>query len=538
MINGFEHIELPRNWEWCITKDIGKLINGDRGKNYPSRRYYVASGVPFISAGNLDGGKILFDKLNYITKERYDLLNNGKLIEGDIIYCLRGTLGKSAIFSRLKYGAIASSLVIIRLQGDINRKFIFYYLDSPFGKKLIKHFDSGTAQPNLSAESVSKYLIALPPLPEQRQIVAKIEKLFSELDNGIETLKKAQQQLKTYRQAVLKYAFEGKLTEEWRARQKKAGHPPEPAEKLLEQIKIEREKHYQELIEDWKKACEQAKADGKKKPSKPKKPKELPPLTEKELAELSVLPEGWGWVRFGQIVNDFKRGPFGSAIKKEFFVPKGIKVYEQKNAIYKSGAIGDYFISDEKFEELSGFEVSAGDYIVSCSGTIGKIYRLPENSIKGVINQALLRIRIPEKLLSHLFFQNLFESTYFQTKILKDTKGSAMVNLAGIKELRLVLFAYCSLEEQKIIVHEIESRLSVCDKLEQTIEDSLKKSEALRQSILKKAFSGELTKDWREKHPELVTGENSAEKLLERIKAEKALMAGQNKPRPRKTKKE
>ena len=113
-----------------------------------------------------------------------------------------------------------------------------------------------------------------------------------------------------------------------------------------------------------------------------------------------------------------------------------------------------------------------------------------------------------------------------------------MVNLAGIKELRLVLFAYCSLEEQKIIVQEIESRLSVCDKLEQTIEDSLEKAEALRQSILKKAFSGELTKDWREKHPELVTGENSAEKLLERIKAEKALMAGQNKPRPRKTKKE
>ncbi len=92
--------------------------------------------------------------------------------------------------------------------------------------------------------------------------------------------------------------------------------------------------------------------------------------------------------------------------------------------------------------------------------------------------------------------------------------------------------------EQRAIVSEIESRLSVCDKMEQTIEDSLKKAEALRQSILKKAFVGELTKDWREKHPELITGENSAEKLLEKIKAEKALSAaGRKKPRSKKTKK-
>ena len=96
-----------------------------------------------------------------------------------------------------------------------------------------------------------------------------------------------------------------------------------------------------------------------------------------------------------------------------------------------------------------------------------------------------------------------------------------MVNLAGIKELELVPFAYCSLEEQQAIVSEVESRLSVCDKLENTIEDSLKKAEYLRQSILKKAFAGELTKEWREQHPELVSGDNSAEKLLERIKAEK-----------------
>jgi len=414
-----------------------------------------------------------------------------------------------------------------------SNKFLCHYLNQiDYG-----HFVTGTTRLKLNQASMKQIPVKVPPLPEQQQIVAKIEELFSELDNGIESLKRAREQLKTYRQAVLKYAFEGKLTKEWRTQQIQVGNPPEAVEKLLEQIKTEREKHYQKQLEDWKKTCELAEADGKKKPAKPKKPKGLPPLTENDLAELPELPEGWCWMRFGQIVNNLKRGPFGSAIKKEYFVPKGIKVYEQKNAIYKSETIGDYFISDEKFKELSGFDVNAGDYIVSCSGTIGRIFRLPENSAKGIINQALLRIRISEKLLDHKFFQNLFESTYFQIKILKDTKGSAMVNLAGIKELELVPFAYCSLKEQNAIAQEIESRLSVCDKIEQTIEDSLKKAEALRQSILKKAFAGDLTRDWREKHPELITGENSAEKLLKRIKAEKSLAAGREKSRSKKMKK-
>ena len=95
-----------------------------------------------------------------------------------------------------------------------------------------------------------------------------------------------------------------------------------------------------------------------------------------------------------------------------------------------------------------------------------------------------------------------------------------------------------TLEEQQAIVSEIESRLSVCDQLEKTIGDSLKKAEALRQSILKKAFTGELTQEWREKHPELISDENSAGNLLERIKAEKALAADREKVQSKKMKKE
>jgi type I restriction enzyme, S subunit len=169
-----------------------------------------------------------------------------------------------------------------------------------------------------------------PFLLEQHQIVSKIEELFSELDNGVESLKKARQQLKTYRQAVLKYAFEGKLTREWREQQIQAGNPPEPAEKLLERIKKEREAHYQKQVEQWNKACEQAKKDGSKKPAKPRKPKDLPPLTEKELAELPELPEGWGWFKFGEICDKIFDGTHFSPVNQnrgdyKYITAKNIK---------------------------------------------------------------------------------------------------------------------------------------------------------------------------------------------------------------------
>jgi type I restriction enzyme S subunit len=485
--------DIPQIWKWVEIKDIGDIVSG--GTPSTKEISYWGNDVNWISPGDLTGytKKTIARGAKNLTYKGLAKSSARLMPAGSIHFSSRAPIGYVVISSEpLSTNQGFKSLV--PAQGVFN-EYVYYYLKA--AKFIAEERASGTTFREISGAAFGKLPLPFSSLPEQHQIVSKIEELFSELENGIESLKKAREQLKTYRQAVLKYAFEGKLTEGWRVQQIEEGNPPEPAKRLLDRIKQERERHYKKQLEDWEMGCKQAKAQGKKSPPKPKKQKEIPPLTEKELAELPELPEGWMWCRLGQIVNNLKRGPFGSAIKKEYFVPKGIKVYEQKNAIYKSETIGDYFISDEKFKELSGFDVNAGDYIVSCSGTIGRIFRLPENSAKGIINQALLRIRISEELLDHKFFQNLFESSYFQIKILKDTKGSAMVNLAGIKELELVPFAYCSLKEQNAIAQEIESRLSVCDQLEHTIEDSLKKAEALRQSILKKAFAGELTREWR-----------------------------------------
>ena len=362
-----------------------------------------------------------------------------------------------------------------------NPKLLDFVL--PVYSNAINSYTSSVTVKHLSSNTIMEIPLPLPPLSEQHRIVDKIEELFSKLDAGIESLKKVQAQVKRYRQAVLKHAFEGKLTAAWR----EANKPRlEPALVLLNKAEIEKKKNI----------------SGKKKEN-----------SNLDIANLTKLPEGWEWTRFENVIDDFKRGPFGSSIKKEYFVPTGYKVYEQQNAIYKTFKRGNYYISEEKFNELKAFEVKPLDYIVSCSGTIGCLYRLPKDAPIGVINQALLRIRINENIIAPLYFNYLFESHDFQQRIIKDAKGTAIKNIAGVKELRAVPFPLCSKDEQLKIVEEIERRFSIADRIEEIVEQNLKRAERLRQSILKKAFEGKLVSQDPTDEPASV--------LLERIKAEK-----------------
>ena len=170
---------LPNAWKNVRLGEITTFINGDRGKNYPSQGAFVEEGIPFINAGHLQQGQIDFASMNYIPESHYDLLGSGKTQQNDILYCLRGSLGKSAIVRTCNKGAIASSLVIIRPSDECYVDYIFRYLDSPFGRKEIQRFDNGSAQPNLSAQSVKDYRIPLPPLSEQKRIAGILDKADS-----------------------------------------------------------------------------------------------------------------------------------------------------------------------------------------------------------------------------------------------------------------------------------------------------------------------------------------------------------------------
>jgi type I restriction enzyme S subunit len=210
------------------------------------------------------------------------------------------------------------------------------------------------------------------------------------------------------------------------------------------------------------------------------------------------LPRNWECKKFVDIClpkEGLKRGPFGSAIKKEFFVPDGNKVYEQSNAIYDDAFRGKYFIDDEKYNELINFNVIPGDIIVSCSGTLGRISVIPKNAKKGVINQALLRIRLIESIVSQKYFVYYFRSAEFQRKILVQSQGTAMTNMVGMKDFKEIEIILPTLETQQAIVSKIEELFSELDKGIEDLKTAQQQLKTYRQSVLKWAFEGKLTND-------------------------------------------
>jgi len=171
------------------------------------------------------------------------------------------------------------------------------------------------------------------------------------------------------------------------------------------------------------------------------------------------IPDEWRNVELDSLAIDkgLVRGPFGGAIKKEMFTTSGYKVYEQRNAIYGSDKLGEYYIDENKFNELKRFSVKPGDFIVSCSGTIGRIYQIPQDAPKGVINQALLKITIDKSKINDKFFYYQFSWDKFQSKVVVSTQGGAMQNLVGMDIFRKTNFILPPLSEQNRIVQILET---------------------------------------------------------------------------------
>ena len=164
----------------CNIGDVCKLINGDRGKNYPSGKDRVSSGIPFINAGHLDGRRVDFAEMDYVTQEKYNQMTQGKVQKDDILYCLRGSLGKHGIVD-FDDGLIASSLVIIRCNRDkIMPLFLLAALETDAIEKQLQEANNGSSQPNLSAASVKAYRIPLPAIEKQ----AKFVRFFEQSDKS------------------------------------------------------------------------------------------------------------------------------------------------------------------------------------------------------------------------------------------------------------------------------------------------------------------------------------------------------------------
>ena len=232
------------------------------------------------------------------------------------------------------------------------------------------------------------------------------------------------------------------------------------------------------------------------KEGKIKKEKSLSEITDDDIP--FDIPESWKWVRLGNLGN-FKKGPFGSSLTKSMFVPKSatsIKVYEQKNAIQKDWTLGDYYIRKEYFDSaMKGFEVFPGDIIVSCAGTIGETYVLPEGIEKGIINQALMRMMIFEPINQNYFL--LFFDFMLKETARISSKGSAIKNIPPFDVFKNYLVPLPPLAEQKRIVACVDELMKRIDEMEKTEKDITALYAAfpgdMKASLLQAAIQGKLT---------------------------------------------
>ncbi|TRU07085.1 MAG: restriction endonuclease subunit S [Microcystis sp. Msp_OC_L_20101000_S702] len=486
--SNLNYSDLPLGWKIVQLQDIGKIVSGGT----PSTKVaeYWEEEICWISPADLSGYNQKYISKGNKSISKFGLENSSaKLMpKGSILFSSRAPIGYVAIASNSL--ATNQGFKSIIPNENIFNEYIYYYLKS--AKQLAEKHANGTTFKEISAKAFASLSIPLPPLPEQHRIVEKIEELFSELDDGVASLKKALEQLKTYRQAVLKWAFEGKLTEKWRNAHQDS---LEDADTLLEQIKAERKRHYQQQLEDWKQALKEWENNGKetKKPTKPQQPKDLPPLTKEELSNLPSLPDGWMWVKLGNLC-DIIGG-----------VTKGRKL-EGKNTIslpyLRVANVQDGYLdlSVIKYievlpEDLEKYRLVSGDILYTEGGDRDKLGRgtIWRNEISDCIHQNhVFRARTFQQLIKSLYISYFSQTQTARNHFFKHGKQTvnlASINMTVLSNLPIVL---CSTVEQKLILDEIESRLSVCDQLEATLTENLDKAEALRQSILKRAFEGKL----------------------------------------------
>ncbi|PFG53391.1 type I restriction enzyme S subunit [Marinobacter sp. LV10R520-4] len=502
-------IEVPVGWEVTTLGDVAGWGSGGT----PSRRNpeFFNGSIPWIKTGEL-GDKFIRGTEEHISEDAIKKSSAKIFAAGSVGIAMYGaTIGKLSIFgidaSTNQACAVAKPLCDL-----LSNEFLYYYLLSE--RRALIDSGKGGAQPNISQGILKDWPLSLPPLNEQHRIVAKIETLFSELDKGIESLKTAREQLKVYHQALLKHAFEGKLTAQWREQNRDKLETPE---QLLARIKQERQARYQQQLKDWQVAVKVWEKNGKegKKPGKPSQHKELPPITEDEIALLPVLPSSWGYARLAEIS---KIGS-GMSVSKDRKLSDPVDVAYLRVANVQRGELVLEEIKRMPIEKqaLPELALEKWDILFNEGGDRDKLGRgwIWEGQVEPCITQNHVFRSSPyfasefhSKFISH--WGNTFGKDYFEKG------GKQTTNLASINKTVLSMFPVPlpSIEEQEMVIRALDDSMSLIGSLEAEVESSIAKCETLRQSILKKAFSGQLVPQDANDEP--------ASALLARIHSERA----------------
>ncbi|MFN0157713.1 MAG: restriction endonuclease subunit S [Bacteroidota bacterium] len=443
---------LPAGWAQVTVNDVSLRIH----YGYTASATEQNTGVKYLRITDIQGNEVNWERVPYC---EIDDSSIGKYLlkENDLVFARTGgTVGKSFLIrSNVPQSAVfASYLIRIILSSFIESKYVSFFFQSMDYWQQIQIGKTGL-KTNVNAQILSRIKLSLPPLQGQHRIVEKIEAFFSELENGIEQLKTAQQQLKVYRQSVLKWAFEGKLTE-------------------------------------------------------------------KDVSD-GELPKDWKWVKLGEVSKLITKGasPKWQGIN---YVddPTQVLFVTSENVRENHLDISQPKYLEKKFNAKQKRSIlERGDLLLNIVGaSIGRA-AIFELDVLANINQAVCVIRLGEdvnrKYVSCFLNSNYARSYYNLSKV---DFARANLSLTDVSKMPLPLPPK---EVQDKIVQEIETRLSVCDNLEETITGSLQQSEALRQSILKKAFEGRLVPQGLNEEP--------AEVLVARIRQERELFLKEEKTR-------
>ena len=425
--------DIPENWCWCRLGEICSFENGDRSSNYPVETDYVSDGIPFFGAADMQFNKLDFSKdLRYISKEKFDSLRSGKLINNDFVLLLRGAVGKWAQFNeteKYKTGFINAQMVIIRTSEQFCDYVKLIFL-TPIFASLVKSKTTGTAVAQMSAKDLAQLVIPLPPLTEQKRIVAAVE-LFMPL---IEEYSKKEAELtalnagiaKTLKNAILQEAVQGKLA-----------------------LQIASEGNAKDLLEEIKKSRHPELVSGSKGKKMLKQVQHDNPITDDEIP--FDIPENWCWCRLGEIYQiTMGQSPEGENVGEMI---KGMEFHQGK--IFFT----DKWISKSNQQTCEITKVAEPNTILLCMrAPVGKV-NLTDREI--CIGRGLSSIK-PLKNISIEWAYYLFET--LENDFVANSTGSTFKAITG-DIVRNQVIPLPPLAEQKRIVAAIEQLLPLCEKL-------------------------------------------------------------------------
>ena len=445
--------QLPEGWEYVPFNMFFNVVSMSDKKI--SQKEYLDNGkYPVIDQGNLFIGGYSNDE-SLILK-----ISSPVIVFGDHTKCFK--------YVSFPFVAGADGIKVLEPKNGIYPKYAYYYCLS------IDLTDRGYSR-HFAFLKKCQFLIV--PIETQQAIVNKIESLFDEIDEGIGRLKTAARQIQQYRQSLLKNAFNGELTKEWRS--KHADALPSENE-LLAQIQTTREQHHAQQLADWQTAVSQWEQNGKegKKPSKPILKKITTNISDNEI---NVPDKHWFVGLFGDLV-DIK----SNLVKPDEYLdfphiaPDNIEKNTGKLLSFKT------IREDEVISPKHYFY--AGQIIYSkIRPNLSKLVLVDFNGLCSADMYPL-----ESDVFNHSFLKYIMLSRYFVKKA--STAGSrSVLPKINQSELDMIPLPICSPAEQTQIVTILESKLTACDQLADELAKQLKQAELLKQAVLKAAFQGELS---------------------------------------------